>query len=330
LAWGAADLNDHFRRPSDAITNSVLVGTAVLLVVALAAVSKHQLKYWRTGQDLLEHVLAVTGDSAMVHNNLGVLLMAKRDWPGAEKHFTTALRLEPMFPEPKVNLARVLAHQGRPEEATQMLNGLNLELQIRERLQLADILLQRKMTNEAVMQYSDVLKLSPTNAPARESLGLLLAEQGKISEAAEQFDALVRLRPDGSSHYQLALSLLIQGETEEAIAHYKEAIRLKPDWPEPLNDLAWLLATYPRVDLRNGPEAVELAERACKLTNYKEARFLGTLDAAYAEAGQFPEAIKTAERAKNLALTANDKSIADLADERLKLYRSGVPFHQQQ
>jgi Flp pilus assembly protein TadD len=123
--------------------------------------------------------------------------------------------------------------------------------------------------------------------------------------------------------------LLIQGKTEEAIAHYKEAIRLKPDWPEPLNDLAWLLATYPRPELRNGPQAVELAEHACKLTNFKEARFLGTLDAAYAEAGRFPEAITTAELAKQLALAAGDKTIAGLGDERLKLYRSGLPYRQQ-
>jgi len=82
-------------------------------------------------------------------------------------------------------------------------------------------------------------------------------------------------------------ALLLQGKAEEAISHYQEAIQLKPDWPEPLNDLAWLFATYPRAELRNGAQAVDLAERACKLTNFKEARFLGTLDASYAEAGRF-------------------------------------------
>ena len=122
--------------------------------------------------------------------------------------------------------------------------------------------------------------------------------------------------------------MLIQGKAEEAVAHYNEAIRLKPDWPEPLNDLAWLLATYPRAELRNGVQAVELAERACRLTTFKEARFLGTLDAAYAEAGRFPEAITIAEQAKSTALAAGEKSTAEQADERLKLYRSGLPFHQ--
>jgi len=47
-----------------------------------------------------------------------------------------------------------------------------------------------------------------------------------------------------------------------------------------LNDLAWILATHPKAGVRNGAEAVSLAERACELTNRKEAGFLGALDAA--------------------------------------------------
>ncbi|PYJ02818.1 MAG: hypothetical protein DME25_15020, partial [Verrucomicrobia bacterium] len=107
-----------------------------------------------------------------------------------------------------------------------------------------------------------------------------------------------------------------------------EAIRLKPDWPEPLNDLAWLLATHPRPDVRNGAEAIRLAERACELSAYKEARFLGTLDAAYAEAGRISEAITEAEQARKLALAAGNHEIADAAAARLELYRKGQPYRQ--
>lgn len=329
VVWGIADLKSHTEGLSPAEGNLVLAATGVVLIGACAIVSRHQLKYWRNSEALLEHILAVSGDSAMVHNNLGVLLMVKRDWTAAEKHFVEALRLEPTFPAPKANLATVLAHEGKAKEATEQLNGLNPAWQIEGHRLLADVFLEQMMTNEAIEQYSAAIQLSPTNAPIRESLGLLLAEQGKIAPATEQFEALVKLRPDASSHYHLALSLLMQGKTEEAINHYQESIRLKPDWPEPLNDLAWLLATGTRADLRNGPKAVELAERACKLTQYKEARFLGTLDAAYAEAGRFAEAITTADQARNLALATGDKTIADLAGERLKLYKAGLPFHQQ-
>jgi len=309
--------------------NLSLTTAAILLIGICAIISRHQLKYWRTSKDLLEHVLAVTGDSAMVHNNLGALVAAQGNWSEAERHFAKAVQLQPMLPETRVNLAIAAAHLNKTQEASDTLNGLNPAWEAEGRRQLAEIFLAEMKTNAAIEQYSYVVLLSPSNATVREKLGLLLANQGKIADASEQFAALVLLAPNAQSHYHLALSLLIQGKAEEAIVHYKEAIRLKPEWPEPLNDLAWLFATYPRAEVRNGPEAVELAERACQLTNFKRARFLGTLDAAYAEAGRFLEAITTAEQTRNLASAAGDKTIADLAEERLKLYRSGNAFHQQ-
>ena len=63
-----------------------------------------------------------------------------------------------------------------------------------------------------------------------------------------------------------------------------------------LNNLAWILAASADPQVRNGPEAVLLAERACKLTDYKKPLLVGTLAAAYAEAGRFPEAVATARK----------------------------------
>jgi tetratricopeptide (TPR) repeat protein len=305
-----------------------LVTTAILLIGVCSLLSRRQLKYWRGSKELLERALAVSGDSAMVHNNLAALLMVEGNWPEAEKHLTEALRLQPAFPAPRVNLARVLAHEGKSEQAVKEIEALSPEWKPEGYRLLGETFLSDLNTNAAIEQYTSAVQVAPTNAALHETLGVLLAREGKLPEATREFTALVQLRPDAQAHYQLALSLLIQGKAEEASTQYREAIRLKPDWPEPLNDLAWLLATYPRAELRDGAKAVELAERACKLTNFKEARFLGTLDAAYAEAGRFPEAITTAEQAKSLAQAEGDKAIANLADERLKLYRAGLPFRQ--
>jgi Flp pilus assembly protein TadD len=121
----------------------------------------------------------------------------------------------------------------------------------------------------------------------------------------------------------------VERKAKLAEEHYREAIRLKPDWPEPVNDLAWMLATFPRAEFRDAAEAVRLAEHACELTGHKEARFLGTLDAAYAEAGRFGEAITVAEEARKLALAAGDQALADGAAGRLLQYRAGKPYHEQ-
>ena len=95
-----------------------------------------------------------------------------------------------------------------------------------------------------------------------------------------------------------------------------------------LNALAWVLATHPDDAIRNGAEAVKLAERACELSEGKVARYWGTLDAAYAEAGRFDDAIKTAEKAKALADASQQREISEAAEKRLALYHQGKSFHQ--
>jgi Flp pilus assembly protein TadD len=89
-----------------------------------------------------------------------------------------------------------------------------------------------------------------------------------------------------------------------------------------------VLAASPDDGLRNGAEAVRLAERACELTQDGEASFLGTLAAAYAEAGRFPEAVTTAEKAERLATDAGSKILAGENRQRLELYRTGKPYHE--
>jgi tetratricopeptide (TPR) repeat protein len=103
------------------------------------------------------------------------------------------------------------------------------------------------------------------------------------------------------------------------------ALALKPDMVEALENLAWILATHPSEALRNGAEAVRLAERACKLSQYREPVSLVTLAAAYAEAGRFGDAVKTAEKARDLAAAAGLKDVAAKNSERLELYRAGKP-----
>jgi len=89
-----------------------------------------------------------------------------------------------------------------------------------------------------------------------------------------------------------------------------------------------LRATAPDPSLRNGPEAVRLAERVCQLTQYKEAFLIGTLAAAYAEAGRFDDAVVTAQKACAVALAQGQTEIAASNEQLLELYKSGRAFHQ--
>jgi tetratricopeptide (TPR) repeat protein len=68
-----------------------------------------------------------------------------------------------------------------------------------------------------------------------------------------------------------------------------------------LNDLAWILATHPDPEVRDGAEALEPAQRAADLTRRRDPQVLDTLAAAYAAAGRYGEAIANAQKALQLA-----------------------------
>jgi hypothetical protein len=153
LVWAAAELVNHWPR-----LGAVFIPLALVLLVTSGVISRNQLKYWRSSKDLLEHVLAVSGDNAMAHNNLAALLMVERDWPAAEKHLAEAVRLQPSFPAPRVNLARVLAQEGKPKEAAEELNYLNPAWKAEGHRQLAEVFLIEMKTNEATEQYTSAVQ----------------------------------------------------------------------------------------------------------------------------------------------------------------------------
>jgi hypothetical protein len=97
---------------------------------------------------------------------------------------------------------------------------------------------------------------------------------------------------------------------------------------EALNNFAWLLAANHDPVVRNGTEAVTLAEHACKLSEYKMPVLVGTLAAAYAEAGRYAEAVTTAEKARDLAIAAGQKETADKNNDLLQVYRAGRAYHE--
>ncbi len=127
---------------------------------------------------------------------------------------------------------------------------------------------------------------------------------------------------------EVATRLTREGDFGGAIAQYREVLQAQPELVPALNNLAWLLATAPEASSRNGQEAVRHAEKACRLTRYCVARLVGTLAAAYAEAGRFPEAIATAEKAIARASASGDQALRERNQELLELYRKGQPYRE--
>lgn len=182
--------------------------------------------------------------------------------------------------------------------------------------------------SDAEAQFRAALAIAPHSLEARNNLGIVLAQSGRPAEAAEVFrEGLARRPHDATLHANLARALRQQGSLPEAIAHYREAVRLDPEAWQVASALAWLLATHSDPLIRNGTEAVALAQRADRLTGHSAPNVLDALAAAYAETGRFAEAVQTAERAAGLALAAGRAQLAQAIRARAALYRMGQPYY---
>jgi tetratricopeptide (TPR) repeat protein len=194
---------------------------------------------------------------------------------------------------------------------------------------LGNALIRQGKETEAVPHYLETLRLQPNNAEAHANLAMGLDRQGRNGEVIAHLNEALRIKPAESQfHYQLANALQVEKRSKEAVAHYQEALRLKPDSVLALNNVAWVLATDVDATVRNGAEAVRDAERACELTGRRQAMFLGTLAAAYAESGRFPEAVTTVEKAIELATAAGQNELVATNQKLLELYRAGQPYRE--
>jgi tetratricopeptide (TPR) repeat protein len=114
-------------------------------------------------------------------------------------------------------------------------------------------------------------------------------------------------------------------EYHQAVLSFEKSIEADPEYAPPLNSLAWFLATTEKKEMRDGKRAVELALKACELTEWKNARYLDTLAAANARAGEFYQAVKWQEKAVE-GMKSFDHYERSGAQGRLYLYRNRKPM----
>jgi tetratricopeptide (TPR) repeat protein len=94
---------------------------------------------------------------------------------------------------------------------------------------------------DAEAHYREALRLRPDFADAHANLGVLLARQRRLDEAAEHFAAALRLAPrNARTHANFGILLAEQGKLTESKAHYHEALRLDPSFWEARAGLAWI------------------------------------------------------------------------------------------
>jgi len=123
--------------------------------------------------------------------------------------------------------------------------------------------------------------------------------------------------------------LFFEGRVLEALGHWRGGLEVDPNNLVLLNQTARVLATFPDASVRNGNEAVQLAERALSASGGRDPSILDTLAAAYARVGRYPKAVETARRALDLATHGNDPELTAALQARIALYEAGKPFEDQ-
>ncbi len=187
---------------------------------------------------------------------------------------------------------------------------------------------QRGMTTEAVKHFAEALRIDPGLARTHYNLGFALEKQSKDSEAIEHYRQALKLDNDlFKAHFHLAALLAGQDQYAQAVKHYRQVLRIRPALPIALKNLGWILATCDDSKIRDGAEAIRLAQRACQKPGDKAAK-LDVLAAGYAETGQFSKAVTTARKALMQAANVGKKDLVYQIQHRIELYRSSQPYRQ--
>ena len=334
---------------------------AVVTLVVFGALTWNQCRIYQNAETLYRHTLSRNPAAWMAHYNLGLILdrwgeaeaarehyqetvrlrpqhhkahtelarhcMTANDLEGAVRHYRAALAADPRLLTANINLGNIYASRGQYETA---IGHYRAALATRSPLPEADFALGNALMAGgdfagAVEHYRRALAGGPDDAPTRANLGLALLRLGQADAAVGEFEAALRLQPELTETRLLLARALSRHEDYAAAAEtLRQGLRLSPHEGEIIGLLAWILSTCPDGAVRDGVEAVRLAEQLVEMTGRRDAGALGMLAAAYAEAGDFGRALQTARQAR--ALAANDAQLLQQIDAELEVFEKRQPY----
>jgi tetratricopeptide (TPR) repeat protein len=257
--------------------------------------------------------------------------------------FNRASELTPQAPGPYQNRGEIYRLQNKYGKAVEQFSKV-LEVQPGVLLTLvhrAEAYLRAGNSEQALIDVDRVLEKQPELVAAHRIRAEVYASMGRLSEAIAEMAQIAKAVPEQIGlKMQLALYYLVNKQPLEAIASYsgvldvdpknflalrsradtylnmgkhvqaaadfRSALEINPKDTQLLNNYAWLLATSPLEEVREGKRAIELATKACTLTGFKQSHILSTLAASYAETGDFASAVKWSQEAVDMATQDRD------------------------
>lgn len=261
----------------------------------------------------LNKAIALQPQDPMTLMQRAELALDRDDVKAAKADFRAALQTAPQIINAEATIAlrsRIALQENRLADA---INDAQLLLDARpgdlyRRLRLATLYTIDNRPRKAIDLYSTVLQQDPENSSVLRSRGDAFLSVGDHSAAIDDYEKAIN-----------ALGVTKKDADSRAKA---EAAGIN-------NNLAWVLATSPTDSVRNGEKAQKYAKQAAELTDYAEAHILSTLAAAYAENGNFKEAVKWSKKAVELGEKADHEQLEQLEAE-LKSYEDKKPWREKQ
>jgi tetratricopeptide (TPR) repeat protein len=321
---GIVTLSDRFTH-----YRAVIVSAALLVVASFGTLTWRQAATYSDIETLWRTTLARNPECWMAHTNIGIVFLQQGKIDDAIAHYRLALQMQADSWDAEYNLGTALVAKGQVDEAI-----LHCERAVGMRptdpdaqVSLGNALFAKGRIDEAIAHYQKAITAQPDHFLARYSLGHALLEKGELDSAIQVCRSALLLRPsDADCQTTLAIALEEKGNPTEAIQHYQKALELAPKSISTLTNLAWLLATSQDASLRNGAKAIELATQADRLLGGTNTLVLRTLAAAYAENGEFTNAIRTARSAMQLARMHGEDSLTADLGQQIALYQLGMPY----
>jgi tetratricopeptide (TPR) repeat protein len=246
----------------------------------------------------------------------------------AVKEAERAVELAPMDSEAHLNLAIAAEHRDMERAIAEARRAIELGPENSSAYQLLmKCFVDSARYNEAAAFGPEWLAVSPFDAAAHSSFAMAMAQSGDLSAAARQLGYVMMLQPNSEGALtQLHQNLVSLAKAPDGLQRLRDVAMNAPDSPRMLDELAWLLATYPDSSSRDGGEAIRLAERACTLTDRRVPALLATLAAAYAENRDFSHAVATGEQALRTAHAIGDTDSVKLSENVLTAARADLPY----
>lgn len=196
----------------------------------------------------------------------------------------------------------------------------------RARVAYGEALAAARRYPDAETQYRAAVDLVPGDPIALVRLGSVLAAQRKLDEATPFFERALAVRPDDAdANRAVGMAYAVRRQDARAVPHLERALATRPDDPFLLGQLASILAESPDASVRDGRRAVEVAERAARVTARQDPIVLEILAVSLAATNRVSDAASVAREALLIARRQGNTALASRLEQRVSSYDVFTP-----